>query len=91
MEGSLQQKDKDLIPIKVKILENCKVRNDQLADRVRIRVQSAVGDLHADEARYHVNCRQRLYTPGRNLVGCRDDKLIGDANRKTEEAPKSHC
>ena len=64
------------------------MRNDELADRVRIRVRGAVGDLHAAEASYHVDCRQRFYTPGRNLAGCSDDKLIGNANRKTDEALK---
>ena len=63
-----EQTDKDLSPIKDMILENCKVRNDELADRVRIRVQGEVGDLHAVEARYHVDYRQRFYTPGRNLT-----------------------
>ena len=63
-----EQRDKDLIPIKDMILENCKVRNDELADRVTIRIQGAVWDLHAAEARYHVDCRQRFYTPGRNLA-----------------------
>ena len=55
-----------------------------------IRVQGAVGDLHAAEARYSVDCRQRFYTPGRNLAGCSDVKLIGDANSKTDEALKSN-
>ena len=85
-----EQRDKNVIPIKDMILSNCKARNDELADRVRIRVQSAVGDLHASEARYHVDCRQIFYTTGRNLAGCSDNKLIGDANRKTDEALKSH-
>ena len=53
-----EQRVKDLIPIKDMILENCKVRNDELVDRVRIRVHVSVGDLHAAEARYH--CRQRF-------------------------------
>ena len=66
------------------ILENYEVRNDELADRVRICVQGAVGDFHAAEARYHVDCRQRFYTPGRNLVGCSDDKLIGDKESATD-------
>ena len=38
-------KEINIIPIKDMILENCKVKNDDLADRVRIRVQGAVGDL----------------------------------------------
>ena len=83
-----EQRDKDLIPIKDMILENCKLRNDELADRVRIRVQGAVWDIHAAEARYYVDCRQIFYTPGQNLAGCSDDKLIGDDNRKTNEAIK---
>ena len=61
------------------------MRNNELADRVRIRVHGAVGDLHAAEARYHVDCRQRFYTPG-----CSDDKLIGDSNRKTDEVLKGN-
>ena len=83
------KRDKDFIPIKDMILENCKMRNDDLDDKVRIRVQGAVWDVHAVEARYHVDCRRRFYTPGRNLAGCSDDKLIGDPNRKTDEALNS--
>ena len=66
------------------------MRNDELVDRVRICVHVSVGDFHAVEARYHVNCRQRFHTPERNLAGCSVDKLIDDANRKTDEALKSH-
>ena len=86
-----EQRDQDLIPIKDMILENCKVRNNELAARMKIRVHGVVGDLHAAKARYHVDCRQKFDNPGRNLAGCSDDKLIGDANRKNDEAlKKSH-
>ena len=64
------------------------MRNDELADRVRIRVQGAVGDIHGAEARYHVDCRQIFYTPGRNLAACSDKQLIGDVNSKTDKALK---
>ena len=47
-----------MYPMKEMILENCKVRNYELADRGRIRVQGTVEDLYAADARYHVDYRQ---------------------------------
>ena len=39
------------------ILEACDVRKDEWAARVRVWVEGAVSDLHAADARYHVDCR----------------------------------
>lgn len=43
--------------LKESILETCSVRNDDLAEKVRLRIHGIVGDLHAAEARYHTDCR----------------------------------
>ena len=40
----------------------CAQRNDRTADEVRTRVQGAVSDLHAADARYHVDRRARIMT-----------------------------
>ena len=32
------------------------------AEEVRLRVEGAISDLHAAEARYHVDCRARFMT-----------------------------
>ena len=39
------------------------VRNDNLADQVRLRVQDAISDLHVADARYHVNCKSSCMSP----------------------------
>ncbi len=43
--------------LKQKILDICDQRNDEQANLVRLRVNGAASDLHAADARYHVNCR----------------------------------
>ena len=43
--------------LKESILETCAVRNDDLSEKVRLRIHGIVGDLHAAEARYHTDCR----------------------------------
>ena len=39
------------------ILEACDLRKDEWAARVRVWVEGSVSDLHAADARYHVDCR----------------------------------
>ena len=43
--------------LKESILETCAVRNDDLSEKVRLRIHGIVGDLHAAEARYHTVVR----------------------------------
>lgn len=43
------------------ILESCAKRND-VAKSVQCRVEMALSDLHAADARYHLDCRQRFAT-----------------------------
>lgn len=43
--------------LKQEILDKCDERNDEWASQVRIRVAGAVSDLHAADARYHIDCR----------------------------------
>ena len=40
------------------ILETCTERNDEWGHQVRLRVQAAVSDLHAADAKYHRDCLQ---------------------------------
>lgn len=40
------------------ILRICKEHNDEWSRHVQVRVQSAVSDLHAANARYHDDCRK---------------------------------
>lgn len=46
--------------MKEEILHKCDERNDKWASEVRLRVAGAVSDLHAADARYHVDCRTRF-------------------------------
>ena len=43
-------------PYKLCLLEKCNGRGDKWADNVNVRIQGALSDLHAEEARYHRDC-----------------------------------
>ncbi len=45
------------------ILNVCDLRNDEWASRVKIRIQGAVSDLHAADARYHEDCKSSFMAP----------------------------
>jgi len=47
---------------KQKILDTCFERQDNWAKDVEIRVVGAVSDLHAADARYHIDCRDAFMT-----------------------------
>lgn len=47
-------------PYKQYILDICQERDDEWSNIVRIRVEGAISDLHAVEARYHVDCYSRF-------------------------------
>ncbi|KAG0712797.1 hypothetical protein GWK47_017681 [Chionoecetes opilio] len=51
---------------KQNILHKCDLRNDQLADNVRVRVNGALSDLHAADAQYHEDC-YKTFTNHRNV------------------------
>ena len=48
---------------KQSILEVCAKRSDEIADQVRIRIKGALSDLHAADARYHVDCMTCFMSP----------------------------
>ena len=48
---------------KESILEACTQHNDDIANQVRVRVEGALSDLHAADARYHVNCMASFMSP----------------------------
>ena len=56
------------IKIKDKILKQCKVRVDDWAEMVMVRVAGSSNDLHASDARYHNDCLSRFFTQ-RNAPG----------------------
>ena len=43
--------------LKESIINACNTRNDAWGEKVRRRVEGALSDLHAADARYHVDCR----------------------------------
>ena len=49
--------------LKSAILKTCSVRNENVADQVRLRVQCAISDLHVADVRYHVNCKSSFMSP----------------------------
>ena len=50
--GKSQKSFKDVV------LDSCDHRNDKWANEVRLRIQGAVSDLHAADAKYHRDCLQ---------------------------------
>ena len=50
---------------KDRILKLCKVRADDWADVVKMRVTGAPSDLHASDARYHKDCLSRFFSQRR--------------------------
>jgi len=56
--------------LKQTILEACKRRQDELSDVVRQRVDSALSDLHAADARYHVDCRNSFLSEKKCGFSC---------------------
>jgi hypothetical protein len=45
------------------IQDTCHKRTDEWSKQVQIRIQGAVSDLHAADARYHVDCRLAFMSP----------------------------
>ena len=60
--------------LKQSILEACERRQDELSDVVRQRVDSAISDLHAADARYYVNCRNNFLS--REKCGCSCNEVL---------------
>lgn len=48
---------------KAAIIQACNVRSDNWAADVRLRVEGAISDFHAADARYHVDCKSRFMSP----------------------------
>ena len=45
------------------ILNVCDLRNDEWASHVKVRIQGAVSNLHAGDARYHEDCKSSFMAP----------------------------
>ena len=48
---------------KAAIVDNCHARGDQWSNEVLVRVEGAVSDLHAADARYHYDCKTNSMAP----------------------------
>ena len=53
----------DVVDPKQDILNKCKERSDKWAEEVKLRIHGTVSDLHAADARYHVDCKGKFMTP----------------------------
>ena len=71
---------------KDKILEQCQARGNQWAEAVRLRVIGAPYDLHASDARYHRDCRNRFFSnrcaPGDSMPTAEDIETPQQADLK---------
>lgn len=61
-------KEKNGTEYKKKLLELCDKRGDKLGSLVRDRILSAVGDLHAADARYHGDCEKNFDTYPKSVL-----------------------
>jgi len=63
---------------KQSLIETCIKRNDAVAKIVQQRVEGALSDLHAADARYHLDCRQRFVSfrslPGEGAASSQESK-----------------
>ena len=67
---------------KQSILDICTQRNDEIAHQVRIRIEGAVSDLHAADARYHVDCMANFMSPKSIFAAINRSQKV----EKTDEA-----
>ena len=78
----VDERDKH-VTSKDRILKQCKVRADDWADVVKMRITGAPNGLHASDARYHKDCLSRFFSQ-RSAPG--DSK---EGNKDKEETPQS--
>lgn len=45
------------------MIEACKKRSDNWVAEVRLRLDGAVSEIHAADARYHVDCKSKILSP----------------------------
>jgi hypothetical protein len=67
---------------KKSVLEVCTQRNDDIANQVRVRIEGALSDLHAADARYHVNCMTSFMS--HNSISAA--KNVSKENKNTDPA-----
>ena len=70
---------------KESILHVCSERNDAMAGEVRTRVEGALSDLHAADARYHVNCMTCFMAP-RSVAAAKNTVNQNEENRSGDDA-----
>ena len=70
-------------PFKEVILDVCKNRNDEWALQVEVRLQGAISDLHAADARYHDDCRTNFMAPRSVLTASGSSEQCGSRGTGT--------
>ena len=45
------------------ILDVCNIRKDAISNQIEVRLQGALSDLHAADARYHEDCKSKFMAP----------------------------
>lgn len=69
--------------IKEAILQTCVESNDTWASEVKLRLAGCVADLHAVDARYHLDCRNRFMSKKAVLLA----KQRSEQNNEEEDIP----
>ena len=69
---------------KTVIMDTCRARRDQWANEILVRVQGAVSDLHAADARYHYDCRTKFMAP--KSVHLAASTAVGHASAQSDPA-----
>ena len=67
-------------------MEKCDVHSDQWANEVLVRVEGAVSDLHAADARYHYDCKTNFMAPKSVQLAAAASSTISDASVQGDPA-----
>jgi len=86
--STLSKRGEEMVSYKQNILDKCSERDDQWAQDVRLRIDGAVSDLHAAEARYHQYCMATFFNnrsyPGHKNVAINPSTPGNDTNQNQQ-------
>lgn len=69
---------------KQSILDTCDKRKDEIASQVRVRVEGALSDLHAADARYHVSCMSSFMS-SRSVSAASNSSQVKDVDQAFQD------
>lgn len=70
---------------KQSILDACDKRKDEIANKVRLRVEGALSDLHAADARYHTSCMSSFMSPRSVSAACKSQGKVNTVDNAFQD------